>query len=229
MVLSVVSILYGACLALVQPDIKKVIAYSSISHLGYVMLGLVSLDLVGIQGALVQMVSHGLVAGGLFTMVGMIYERCHTRDIAAYGGLAKLLPVYSVFFTILTLASIGLPTTSGFTGEFMALLGAFNAAWPQYEAGYSLPLAMAVSAVAGVVLGALYMLWLAQRMLFGEVKAPHQPFPDLVAREKAILVAFVVAIFALGLFPREPLAKTELAARDYQQRVLATRLPETAP
>jgi NADH-quinone oxidoreductase subunit M len=227
--LSVVSIIYGACLALVQPDIKKVIAYSSISHLGYVMLGLVSLDLVGIQGAIVQMVSHGLVAGGLFTMVGMIYERCHTREIAAYGGLAKLLPVYSVFFLILTLASIGLPTTSGFTGEFMALLGAFNAAWPQHQAGTSLPLVMAVLAVTGVVLGALYMLWLAQRMLFGDVKAPHQPFSDLVAREKAILVAFVVAIFALGLFPQGPLAKTELAARDYQQRVLASRLPEAAP
>jgi NADH-quinone oxidoreductase subunit M len=227
--LSVLSIIYGACLALVQPDIKKVIAYSSISHLGYVMLGLVSLDLVGIQGAIVQMVSHGLVAGGLFTMVGMIYERCHTREIAAYGGLAKLLPVYSVFFLILTLASIGLPTTSGFTGEFMALLGAFNAAWPQHQAGTSLPLVMAVLAVTGVVLGALYMLWLAQRMLFGDVKAPHQPFSDLVAREKAILLAFVVAIFALGLFPQGPLAKTELAARDYQQRVLSSRLPETAP
>jgi NADH-quinone oxidoreductase subunit M len=227
--LSVVSIVYGACLALVQPDIKKVIAYSSISHLGYVMLGLVSLDLVGIQGAIVQMVSHGLVAGGLFTMVGMIYERCHTREIAAYGGLAKLLPVYSVFFLILTLASIGLPTTSGFTGEFMALLGAFNAAWPQHQAGTSLPLVMAVLAVTGVVLGALYMLWLAQRMLFGDVKAPHQPFSDLVAREKAILLAFVVAIFALGLFPQGPLAKTELAARDYQQRVLSSRLPEAAP
>jgi NADH-quinone oxidoreductase subunit M len=229
MTLSVVSIVYGACLALVQPDIKKVIAYSSISHLGYVMLGLLSLDLMGIQGAIVQMVSHGLVAGGLFTMVGMIYERCHTRDIAAYGGLAKLLPVYSVFFTILTLASIGLPTTSGFTGEFMALLGAFNAAWPQHEAGNSLPLVLAVVAVTGVVLGALYMLWLAQRLLFGEVKAPHQPFTDLVAREKAILLAFVVAIFALGLFPQGPLANTELAARDYQQRVLGTRLPEAAP
>jgi NADH-quinone oxidoreductase subunit M len=229
MTLAVVSIVYGACLALVQPDIKKVIAYSSISHLGYVMLGLVSLDLVGIQGAIVQMVSHGLVAGGLFTMVGMIYERCHTRDIAAYGGLAKVLPVYSVFFAILTLASIGLPTTSGFTGEFMALLGAFNAAWPQYQAGYALPLVLAVLAVSGVVLGALYMLWLAQRMLFGEVKAPHQPLTDLVAREKAILLAFVVAIFALGLFPQGPLAKTELAARDYQQRVLGTRLPEAAP
>ena len=229
MTLSVVSIVYGACLALVQTDIKKVIAYSSISHLGYVMLGLVSLDLVGIQGAIVQMVSHGLVAGGLFTMVGMIYERCHSRAIADYGGLAKLLPVYSVFFAILTLASIGLPTTSGFTGEFMALLGAFNAAWPQHEAGYQLPLVLAVLAVTGVVLGALYMLWLAERMLFGEAKAPHQPLTDLVAREKAILLALVVAIFALGLFPDGPLEKTELAARDYQQRVLATRLPEATP
>jgi NADH-quinone oxidoreductase subunit M len=111
----------------------------------------------------------------------------------------------------------------------MALLGAFNAAWPQYQAGYSLPLVLAVLAVTGVVLGALYMLWLAQRMLFGEVKAPHQPFTDLVAREKAILLALVVAIFALGLFPNGPLAKTELAAREYQQRVLASRLPEAAP
>jgi len=229
MILSVVSIIYGACLALVQTDIKKIIAYSSISHLGYVMLGLVSLDLIGIQGAIIQMVSHGLVAGGLFMMVGMIYERCHTRELAHYGGLAKLLPVYSVFFMILTLASIGLPTTSGFTGEFMVLLGAFNAAWPSYLAGDSLPLVVAVTAVAGVVLGALYMLWLAQRLLFGEVKAPHQPFTDLVAREKAILLAFVVAIFALGLFPQGPLAKTELAARDYQQRVLASRVPEAAP
>ncbi len=229
MTLSVVSIVYGACLALVQTDIKKVIAYSSISHLGYVMLGLVSLDLVGIQGAIVQMVSHGLVAGGLFTMVGMIYERCHSRAIADYGGLAKLLPVYSVFFAILTLASIGLPTTSGFTGEFMVLLGAFNAAWPQHVAGYDLPLVLAVLAVTGVVLGALYMLWLAERMLFGEAKAPHQPLHDLVAREKAILLALVVAIFALGLFPDGPLEKTELAARDYQQRVLASRLPEATP
>jgi NADH-quinone oxidoreductase subunit M len=229
MILSVVSIIYGACLALVQTDIKKIIAYSSISHLGYVMLGLLSLDLLGIQGAIIQMVSHGLVAGGLFMMVGMIYERCHTRELAAYGGLAKLLPVYSVFFMILTLASIGLPTTSGFTGEFMVLMGAFNAAWPQFQAGSSLPLVLAVSAVAGVVLGALYMLWLAQRLLFGDVKAPHQPFTDLVAREKAILLAFVVAIFALGLFPQGPLAKTELAARDYQQRVLASRVEGPTP
>ncbi|HEX7375383.1 MAG TPA: NADH-quinone oxidoreductase subunit M [Steroidobacteraceae bacterium] len=222
MTLAVISIVYGACLALVQNDIKKIIAYSSISHLGYVMLGLVSLDLVGIQGALVQMVSHGLVAGGLFLMVGMIYERCHTRDLAAYGGLAKLLPVFSVFFTILTLASIGLPTTSGFTGEFMALLGAFNAAWPQHVAGYDLPLILAATAVSGVILGALYMLRLAKELLFGEAKAPHQPLVDLDLRERTILVVLVVAIFYLGLFPQGALRKTELAAREYQQIVMGS-------
>ena len=229
MTLAVISIVYGACLALVQTDIKKIIAYSSISHLGYVMLGLVSLDLIGIQGAIMQMVSHGIVAGGLFMMVGMIYERCHTRDLAAYGGLAKLLPVYSVFFMILTLAAIGLPTTSGFTGEFMALMGAFNAAWPQFEAGYALPLVLAAVAVTGVILGALYMLWLAQRLLFGGTRAPHQPFTDLVLREKLILVAIVAAIFWLGLFPAGPLSKTELAAREYQQLVHGTHVFGSAP
>jgi NADH-quinone oxidoreductase subunit M len=221
--LAVVSILYGACLALVQTDIKKVIAYSSISHLGYVMLGLVSLDLIGIQGAVMQMVSHGLVAGGLFLMVGMIYERCHTRDLAAYGGIARILPMYSVFLAVLTLAAIGLPTTSGFTGEFLALLGAFRAAWPLHEEGSSYPLILASTAVAGVVLGALYMLWFAQRFLFGEAKAPHMPLADLDFREKSILVAIVVAVFAFGLFPDEPLSKTELAARQYQQLVAAER------
>ncbi len=221
--LAVVSILYGACLALVQTDIKKIIAYSSISHLGYVMLGLVSLDILGIQGAVVQMVSHGIVAGGLFLMVGMIYERCHTRDLAAYGGIAKLLPVYSVFLAVLTLAAIGLPTTSGFTGEFLVLLGAFRAAWPHYVQGAGYPLFLSASAVAGVVLGALYMLWFAQRFLFGAAKAPHMPLLDLNLREKAILASIVVAVFALGLFPDEPMRKTELAARQYQQLVAGER------
>jgi NADH-quinone oxidoreductase subunit M len=229
MTLAVVSIVYGACLALVQNDIKKIIAYSSISHLGYVMLGLASLDLLGIQGAIVQMVSHGLVAAGLFLMVGMIYERCHTRDLGAYGGLAKLLPVYSVLFMILTLASIGLPTTSGFTGEFLVLLGSFRASWPQYLQGDAYPLAMSVIAVSGVVLGALYMLRFAQAFLFGESKAPHQPLVDLDLREKLILATIVAAVFALGLYPDEPLQKTELAAKHYQQLVGSSRIPGAAP
>ena len=230
MTLAVISIVYGACLALVQDDIKKIIAYSSISHLGYVMLGLLSLELAGIQGAVIQMVSHGLVAAGLFLMVGMIYERCHTRDLAAYGGLARLLPVYSVFFMILTLASVGLPTTSGFTGEFLVLLGAFKAGWVQYRLGTtSLPLVLTVVAVAGVVLGALYMLRFALGFLFGTAKAPHQPLADLNGREKGILALIVVAIFALGLFPDAPLRKTELAAKAYQQLVTTSRLPRSAP
>jgi len=232
MSLAVLSIVYGACLALVQDDIKKIIAYSSISHLGYVMLGLLSLQLTGIQGAVIQMVSHGLVAAGLFLMVGMIYERCHTRELAAYGGLARLLPVYSVFFMVLTLASVGLPTTSGFTGEFLVLLGAFTGAWPQYLAGDSLPLILAGVAVSGVVLGALYMLRFALTFLFGATKAPQtgaHPLTDLDGREKTILALIVVAVFALGLFPGEPLRKTELAAKNFQQLVTTPRLPAVKP
>ena len=232
-VLAVISIVYGACLALVQDDIKKIIAYSSISHLGYVMLGLLSLELVGIQGAVIQMVSHGLVAAGLFLMVGMIYERCHSRELAAYGGLAKLLPVYSVFFLILTLASVGLPTTSGFTGEFLILLGAFKAAWPLHLAGQSLPLVLAVVAVSGVVLGALYMLRFALTFLYGAVKAPHHsaahPLTDLNGREKSILALIIVAVFALGLFPDEPMRKTEGAAKAYRQLVMTSRVPGVSP
>jgi NADH-quinone oxidoreductase subunit M len=229
MALAVLSIVYGACLALVQDDIKKIIAYSSISHLGYVMLGLLSLELIGIQGAVIQMVSHGLVAGGLFLMVGMIYERCHTRELKAYGGLAKLLPVYSVFFMILTLASVGLPTTSGFTGEFLVLLGAFKAAWPLHLAGNDLPLALAAVAVAGVVLGALYMLRFALGFLYGQARAPHQPLLDLGRREKAILGLIVAAVFALGLFPDGPMQKTELAAKSYRALVATPRLVAKAP
>jgi NADH-quinone oxidoreductase subunit M len=181
--------------------------------------------MLGIQGAVMQMVSHGLVAGGLFLMVGMIYERCHTRELAAYGGLAKILPAYAVFLVILALASVGLPTTSGFTGEFLALMGWFQAAWPQFQQGAQFPMALAVTAVTGVVLGALYMLYLVQRMLFGAVRAPHQPFADLNGREKAILGAIVAGVFALGLFPAEPMGKTEVAARQYRQMVTA---PATA-
>jgi NADH-quinone oxidoreductase subunit M len=226
--IAVVSIVYGACLALVQTDIKKIIAYSSISHLGYVMLGLVSFNMLGIQGAVMQMVSHGLVAGGLFLMVGMIYERCHTRDLALYGGLARILPAYAVFFTLLALASVGLPTTSGFTGEFLALAGYFLHAWPQFGQGNSFPLVLSVVSVTGVVLGALYMLWLAERLLYGPTKAPHQPFKDLNVREKSILVAIVAAIFWLGIFPDEAMRKSETGSRQYQTLTAVEKAPAVA-
>ena len=225
MTLAVISIVYGACLALVQNDIKKIIAYSSISHLGYVMLGLLSLDVIGIQGAVVQMVSHGLVAAGLFLLVGMIYERCHTRELQAYGGLAKIIPVYSVFFMVLTLASVGLPTTSGFTGEFLVLLGAFRAAWTQYLNGSSYALVLASIAVTGVILGALYMLRFALGFLFGAERAPHLPFADLNARERTILGIIVIAVFWLGLFPNSAMQNTENAAIIYRNLVSTARLP----
>jgi NADH-quinone oxidoreductase subunit M len=228
MTLSVVSIVYGACLALVQQDIKKIIAYSSISHLGYVMLGLLSLDLAGIQGAIIQMVSHGLVAAGLFLLVGMVYERCHTRELSAYGGLARQIPVYAMFFIVFTLASVGLPTTSGFTGEFLVLMGAFTAAWPLHLDGQNLPLILAITAVTGVVLGALYMLRFALTFLFGPSRAPHRPLADLTLREKTVLGILAASVFALGLFPGDALQKTELAAKTYQQLVSTSRIPADA-
>jgi len=155
----------------------------------------------------------------------MIYERCHTRDIAAYGGLAKIMPVYSVFFAIMTLAAVGLPTTSGFTGEFLVLLGAGTAGWQAYQQGATFPLAMSVIATSGVVLGALYMLRFAKTFMFGESKAPHMPLVDLDVREKLILAAIVAAVFALGLFPDEPMRKTELAAKEFQQLIETPRIP----
>lgn len=224
MALSTAGILYGACLALVQTDIKKIVAYSSISHLGYVMLGLFSFSLLAVQGAVIQMISHGLVAGGLFLMVGMIYERRHTRDLAAYGGLAKIMPIYSVFFMLLTLASIGLPATSGFTGEFMVLLGSFTESLRVYrETGATLPLAASAAAIAGVAIGALYMLWLAERFLFGKPRVECAPPADLGRREKLILGAIVAAIFWIGLYPQPLLEKTEPAVHRLLDLVAAAR------
>ena len=141
----------------------------------------------------------------------------------------EVLPAFAVFALVLTLASVGLPTTSGFTGEFLVLLGAFKSAWPAYQSGNGLPLLWAVTAVSGVVLGALYMLRFAMVTLYGPARAPHQPLADLNRREKTILLALVAAVFWLGLFPAEPMRKTELAAKAYQQMVSTSRLPEAKP
>jgi NADH-quinone oxidoreductase subunit M len=162
-------------------------------------------------------------------MIGMIYERCHTRELAQYGGLARLLPMFSVFFMILTLASVGLPTTSGFAGEFMVLMGSFDAAWPLFEQGRSAPLLLAASAVLGVVLGAWYMLRFAKAFLFGAPHAPHAPLKDLCRREQLVLAALVLAIFAIGLYPEPLLRKTEVAAREYQAFLTGAATQETRP
>jgi NADH-quinone oxidoreductase subunit M len=172
--ISVAGILYGALVALAQRDMKRLIAYSSVSHMGFCMLGVFAANPLGLQGGVLQMVNHGLSTGGLFAVVGMIYQRYHTRQIADLGGLAKRLPVLAFFTLVLALSSIGLPGLNGFAGEFLLLLGMFQRAWISASSGISLQV-VAVSSVAGVVLGAWYMLWLVQRVFFGPLQEPSCP------------------------------------------------------
>lgn len=188
-ILAIIGIVYGALVAMVQPDVKKLVAYSSVSHLGFVVLGIFSLNLQGMEGALIQMVNHGISTGALFLLVGMIYDRRHTRQISDFGGLATSLPVFSTFFMIVTLSSIGLPAMNGFVGEFLVLLGSFK-----MNSMY------AAIAASGVIWSAVYMLWMYQRVIFGEIKDPrNREILDLNMREKAILVPIVLMIFWIGI------------------------------
>ncbi|MGB9711659.1 MAG: NADH-quinone oxidoreductase subunit M [Dissulfurimicrobium sp.] len=190
-VLSIIGIIYGALVAMVQPDIKKLVAYSSVSHLGYCMLGLYVLTPQGVEGSILQMINHGLSTGALFLLVGIIYERRHTRLISEYGGIARIMPIYSTIFLIVTLSSIGLPSTNGFIGEFLILLGTFK-----------VNKLAAVLAASGVILGAVYMLWMVQRVFYGEVTNPKNlRLPDLNIREFSYLVPLLVFIFWIGLYP----------------------------
>lgn len=189
-----IGIIYGAVIAMVQPDIKKLVAYSSVSHMGYVLIGLFAMNEAGLTGALYQMLNHGISTSALFFMVGMIYERTHSREIAKYGGLAEVLPLFSIAFFIFTLSSIAVPMTNGFVGEFLILLGTFQA-WPIF----------AYFALSGVVLGAVYMLWMYKKVFFGEkgplVADEHHPLTDLSYREMAVLAPLVILVFYMGLLP----------------------------
>ena len=209
--LAIVGIVYGAFMCLVQKDLKKLIAFSSVSHLGFVMLGIFTLNLQGVQGSLIQMINHGLSTGALFLLVGMLYERRHTRMIADFGGLAKPLPVFATCFMIATLASIGLPGLNGFVGEFLILLGAFktNPLW-------------AVFGATGIVLGAWYMLWMYQRVMFGEVvHEVNRKLHDLVPREVGLLVPVLVVMVWIGVYPSTFLHKTEASVAALLSRVEA--------
>jgi NADH-quinone oxidoreductase subunit M len=194
MLIGVIGIIYGALVAMVQPDVKKLVAYSSVSHMGYIVLGLFSFNVFGLQGGLYQMLNHGISTGALFILIGMIYERTHSREISKYGGLAGVLPLFSIFFFIITLSSIAVPMTNGFVGEFLILLGTFK----------SMP-AYAYVAVLGVVLGAVYMLWMFKRVFFGQpgelVKDDHHPLHDLNLREIVVMVPLVIMVFWMGLMP----------------------------
>jgi NADH-quinone oxidoreductase subunit M len=196
---SAIGIVYGSLMSMAQTDIKKLVAYSSVAHLGFVMLGIFSFTIEGAQGGVLQMVNHGISTGALFLLIGVIYDRTHTRGIRDFGGLASVMPVYATVFLIMTLSSIGLPGLNGFVGEFLILVGAFQT-WP---------LATAVGAT-GVVLGAVYMLTLYRNMFFGPVsEARWRNLPDLTPMELTTLVPLVVLAVVLGLFPGPLLAVTE--------------------
>jgi len=209
--LAVVGIVYGAMVAMMQDDIKKLVAYSSVSHLGFVMLGLFAFNLQGAQGAVYQMLNHGLSTGALFLIVGMIYDRRHTRMIADFGGLWKQVPLLSAVFLIVTFSSIGLPGLNGFVGEFLILLGAFQA-----HPGWT------VLATSGVVLGAIYMLWMFRRVVYGPLVRPeNRLMADLSPREIAMLAPLVALIVFMGVYPRPFLSRIQGSARVALERVEA--------
>jgi NADH-quinone oxidoreductase subunit M len=203
--LAVIGIIYGAIVSYAQKDVKKLVAYSSVSHLGFVMLGLFALNPQGIQGAILQMINHGLSTGALFLIVGMVYERRHTRELAAFGGLWKVMPVYGALTLIVTLSSMGLPGLNGFVGEFAILLGAWGAGRPGSGGAYAAwgSYWLAGVAAVGVILAAIYMLWMFQRMFLGPVDKPeNQALQDLNWREIAVLVPLIILIFWIGLYPK---------------------------
>jgi NADH-quinone oxidoreductase subunit M len=193
LILSLIGIIYGGLVAMMQKDMKSLVAYSSVSHLGFVMLGVFAATPVALQGSVLQMLNHGISTGALFLIVGIVYERRHTRLIADYGGLSHIMPVYATVFLVMTLSSIGMPGLNGFIGEFFILQGTFAAPglWPY-----------AALAVIGIVLGAAYMLWLYQRVMFGKLENPlNKALPDLNFRELATFVPLIILAFWIGIYP----------------------------
>ncbi len=218
--LAVIGIIYGALVAMVQTDMKKLVAYSSVSHLGFVVLGTFAMTEEGIQGAIIQMVNHGLSTGALFLLVGMIYDRAHTRAIADFGGVAKVMPVFASFFMIVTLSSIGLPGLNGFVGEFLILVGSFKS---PFLGSY----AYSVVATSGVILAAVYMLWMYQRVMLGPVR-PNGLYgghvlTDLNRREIGSLAFLVIFIVWIGVYPGTFLSKSATMAKQVVQTMESAR------
>ena len=211
-VLAVIGIIYGALVAIVQSDLKKLVAYSSVSHLGFIVLGIFALTSQGLQGGVIQMINHGLTTGALFLLVGMIYERRHTKMIADFGGLARVMPIFAGVFLFMAFASIGLPGLNGFVGEFLILIGSY-ATLPVY----------AIVAAIGVILAAIYLLWAYERVFTGEVSNPdNEALPDLSWRETLIFVPLVALIIVLGVYPKIALDVIEPSTEAVLDRIEAT-------
>lgn len=219
--LALIGIIYGGLVAMVQPDLKKLVAYSSVAHLGFVMLGIWALTLQSVQGALLIMINHGLSTGALFFLVGMLYERRHSRLIEAFGGIAKVVPLLAAVLTIVSLSSIGLPATNGFVGEFLVLIGAFRT--------YPLP---TVIATTGVIIAAMYLLPALQRVIYNPLdKRENEKLRDLTPREIAVLVPLLAGIVWIGIYPKPILRRMEPTAIQFIQsvRVNAATTAATAP
>jgi len=225
---AVIGIIYGAFVAYAQDDVKKLVAYSSVSHLGFCALGVFALTVQGVSGSIYAMLSHGLTTGGLFLGIGVLYERRHTRRLAEYGGIWAQMPVFSGLFMVITLGSAGLPGLSGFIGEFLTILGTFVAG-DSLPAGYSLglpPRVWGALAGTGVILGAIYLLWMFQKVFFGPLdKKKNGHLPDLNGREIAVFVPLVIAIFLMGIFPRPFLRYMEPSVQGFISNY-AARLAE---
>jgi NADH-quinone oxidoreductase subunit M len=212
LVLAVIGIVYGALVSLVQPDFKKLVAYSSVSHLGFVMLGIFALTVQSVQGALMVMINHGLSTGALFFLIGMIYERRHTRLIESYGGIARVVPLFAVLLTLVSLSSIGLPGTNGFIGEFLVLIGAYR----------TTPV-LTVVATTAVIIAAAYLLWAIQRILFNSLDKPENAhMTDLNRREMILMAPLVAGIIWLGVYPAPVLRRMEVSAERFV-RLVETR------
>jgi NADH-quinone oxidoreductase subunit M len=211
MVLCMIGIIYGALVAMMQKDWKSLVAYSSVSHLGFCMLGVFAATPVALQGGILQMLNHGISTGALFLIVGNVYERRHTRMISEYGGLSHNMPLYATVFLIMTLSSIGMPALNGFIGEFMILQGTFAVPELRWYAGI---------AVLGIVLGAAYMLWLYQRVMFGNLDNPkNQAMKDLNLRELATYVPLIILAFWIGLYPKSFLQYLDQPVNQIVERV----------
>jgi NADH-quinone oxidoreductase subunit M len=215
-VLAIIGIIYGAIVSFPQPDVKRLVAFSSVSHLGFVMLGIFALNEAGIQGAILQMINHGLSTGALFLLVGFIYERRHTRELAEYGGLWTVMPIYAAFTLIATLSSMGLPGLNGFVGEFTILLGSFSSSVLGATTGAGGPgnaWIYTAFAATGVILAAVYLLWMYQRMFLGPVSnSANANLPDLTVREQVVMIPLLVMMFVIGLFPAAFFATMQASA-----------------
>jgi NADH-quinone oxidoreductase subunit M len=216
-ILSIIGIIYGALVAFAQDDVKKLVAYSSVSHLGFCMIGVLSLTVMGTSGSIYAMLSHGLTTGGLFLGIGVLYERRHTRRLSEYGGIWKQMPVFSGLFLIIVMGSAGLPALSGFVGEFLTIFGTFIAGDTLPE-GYSIPMPRLLGALAatGVILGAVYLLYMFHKVFFGKLdKARNGKLPDLRSHELIVFVILAVAIFLGGMFPRPLLVVMEPSVQKF--------------